>query len=183
MGEDVAAAGGDGLDGMAAEDPVADVDDVDVLLEEDVAGEHAVPEPVAKADFIGGHARPGVVYGCRRVVVGGDAGELAERAGVDAVDDLDEGRRAADLETDIDTGLAVDALGDLKGFAGLRDIDADRLFAVGMLAAGNRGFEVLDVEVWRRRDLDGVDVFRGCELFKGAIAVKGELRVDGGNIE
>ncbi len=84
VGEDVAAAGGEGLDGMRAEDPVADVDDVDVLFEQDVAGEGAVPEPVAEARFIGGHAGLGVVHGGGRVVVGGDAGEFAERAGVDA---------------------------------------------------------------------------------------------------
>ena len=61
MGEDVAAAGGDGFEGMRAEHPVADVDDVDVLLDQDVAGEGAVPEPVAQARLIGRHARRGVV--------------------------------------------------------------------------------------------------------------------------
>ena len=47
MGEDVTAAGGGGLEGMRAEGPVAEINDVDVLLDEDVAREGAVPEPVA----------------------------------------------------------------------------------------------------------------------------------------
>jgi hypothetical protein len=38
---------------MGAEHPVAEVDDVDVLLDQDVSGESAIPEPVAQAVFIG----------------------------------------------------------------------------------------------------------------------------------
>ncbi len=131
----------------------------------------------------GGHARLSVVHGCRRVVVGGDAGEFAERAGMDAVDDLDEGRRAADLEADIDADLALCTLGYLESFDGLRNIDADRLLAVCVLPAGNDGFEMLNVEERRRGDLDGVDVFGAGELFEGAVAVEGETGVDGGHIQ
>ena len=45
--EDVSASSCNGFDGMALEDPVADVDNVDVLLHQDVARKHAVPEPIA----------------------------------------------------------------------------------------------------------------------------------------
>ena len=44
-----AAAGGGCFQRMRLKDPVADVDDVDVLLDDDVAGEGAVIEPIAKA--------------------------------------------------------------------------------------------------------------------------------------
>ena len=71
----------------------------------------------------------------------------------------------------------------LESFAGLRNIDADRLLAVGVLAAGNDGFQMLNVEERRRGDLDRVDVFGGGELFEGAVAVEGETRVDGGHIQ
>ena len=54
MGEDVAAAGSSGLQGMSAEQPVAKVDDVDVLLDKDVAGESTVPEPIAEPELVGG---------------------------------------------------------------------------------------------------------------------------------
>ncbi len=37
VGEDVAASGGCGFEGMSAEQPVAEVDDVDVLLDQDVS--------------------------------------------------------------------------------------------------------------------------------------------------
>jgi hypothetical protein len=41
---------------MRAKHPVADIDDVDVLFEQDVAGEGAIPEPVAKAELVSGDA-------------------------------------------------------------------------------------------------------------------------------
>ena len=53
VGEDVAASGGGGLERVSAEEPVAEVDDVDVLFDEDVAGEGTVPEPVAEAVLVG----------------------------------------------------------------------------------------------------------------------------------
>ena len=56
VGEDIAAAGGSGLERVSAEEPVAEVDDVDVLLDQDVAGERAIPEPVAQAVLVGGRA-------------------------------------------------------------------------------------------------------------------------------
>ena len=97
--------------------------------------------------------------------------------------DLHERGCAADLEADIDADFALRALRDFEGFAGLRDIDAHGLFAVGVLASGDCGFQMLDVEEGRRGDLDGVDLFRGGELFEGAVAVEGEARVDGGLVD
>src|SRR5271163_4090346 len=53
VAERAAAAGGDGFERVRAENPVAEVDDVDVLLDEDVSGERGEPEPVAQAVFVG----------------------------------------------------------------------------------------------------------------------------------
>ncbi len=52
-----------------------------------------------------------------------------------------------------------------------------------MLAAGDDGFEMLNVEERRRGDLDSVDVFGGGELLEGAVTVEGEAGVDGGHIQ
>ena len=59
VGEDVAASGGGGLERMSAEQPVAEIDDVDVLLDQDVSGERAIPEPVAQAVLVGPRRRGG----------------------------------------------------------------------------------------------------------------------------
>ncbi len=53
VGEDVAASRCCGFQRMSAEHPVAEVDDVDVLLHQDVSGEGAIPEPVAQAVLVG----------------------------------------------------------------------------------------------------------------------------------
>ena len=53
MRKDVAAACSRGLQRVGAQDPVAEIDDVDVLLDEDVAGKCPVPEPIAKPELVG----------------------------------------------------------------------------------------------------------------------------------
>ena len=83
------------------------------------------------------------------------------------------------LESDIDTLRGLDALGDFERVLCLLDIDAHRLFAVHMLARRDRGFKMLHVEEWRRRNLDQIDIRRGGQLLKGVRAVKQELAVDG----
>ena len=93
-----------------------------------------------------------------RVVVAGDGADLAQRAGFDFLRDGGDRRRAAALEADIDALRGLDALGDLQRLLGLSNIDAHRLFAVDVLARGDRGFEVLHVEERRGGDLDQIDV-------------------------
>src|ERR1039458_5060723 len=69
MGEDGAASGCGCLERASAEKPVAEIDDVDVLLDENGAGEGSIPEPVAQTILIGtgagqvpAEARPGDVH-------------------------------------------------------------------------------------------------------------------------
>jgi hypothetical protein len=131
------------------------------LFEQNVAREVAIPEPVAKAELVGG--RPGLVDGDRRrsVVEGGDLRDLPDLSIVETANQFDERWRGANLEADGHADFAVGAAGNLEGVASLRDVDADGLFAVGVLARGGDGVEVLDVEEWRRGDLDGIDIGAG----------------------
>ena len=57
VGENVASPGRGRFQRVRAHHPVAQIDDVDVLLDQDVSGERAIPEPVAQPVFIGAGAR------------------------------------------------------------------------------------------------------------------------------
>ncbi len=71
----------------------------------------------------------------------------------------------------------------LERAASLRNIDADGLLAVGVLACGGDRVEVLDVEEGRRGDLDGIDVRTGGDRLGGFVAAEGAAGVDGRKIE
>jgi len=134
--DDLAAALRVGGHWVCPHDPVADVDDVDVLLEKNVAGEVAVEEPVAQAVLIGSRRSTIDHDGGRRVIERRDLRDLSDLARVNAANQLDEGRRGADLEADGHADLAVLAAADLECTAGLGNVDADGLLAVGVLACG-----------------------------------------------
>src|SRR5207245_158428 len=72
--------------------------DVDVLLHQDVAGEHAVEHPVAHARLHRGHAGRGLPREVARVVVGLRADDVADVPGVAAPHHLPVGRRVAAVE-------------------------------------------------------------------------------------
>ncbi len=114
----------------------------------------------------------------RSVVEGGDLRDLADLSLMNAANKFDERRRGANLEADGHADLAVGAGGDLERMARLRDIDADGLFAIGVLACGGDGVEMLDVEERRRGDLDGIDVGAGGDGFGGVVSGEGALAVD-----
>ena len=89
----------DGLHGMRLQHPVANIDDVNVLLDDDIAGQNAVVQPVAQPQFGGrgfrviGHLQE------RAIVVGCAASNLAERARMNAPHQFHERGRFADLES------------------------------------------------------------------------------------
>ena len=143
---------------------------MNVLLDEDVARECAIPEPVAKAVFIRSFAFALLLGRCRRVVVAGDCGDLSQSAGPDLLGQSRDGRSVAALEADIDALIRLHALGDFESLPRLRDVDAHRLLAIDMLAGGDRCLEMLHVKKRRRRDLDQIDVGRSCQLFVGVRA-------------
>ena len=111
VGEDVAASGGRGLERARAENPVAQVDDVNVLLDQNVSGERAVPEPVAEAVLVGGGAALSFFRAMRaRSSIRVTEAILPERAGFDFFRNGGDGRRTAALEAHIDTLRGADAL-------------------------------------------------------------------------
>ena len=83
------------------------------------------------------------------------------------------------MEADIDTLRGLHALGDFERLLRLVNVDAHRLFAVDVLAGCHGRFKMLDVEEWRRGDLNHIDVWRSGKLLKGVRAVKQKLAVDG----
>ncbi len=88
MGDDAAASGGLRFDRMPLQSPVTDVDDMDVLLEQNVAGEIAIPQPVANLLLVGRGVGKIVLDGGWRIVVRGNARDLAEVAVMDATNDF-----------------------------------------------------------------------------------------------
>jgi hypothetical protein len=99
-GEDGAAAGGGGGDGMGVESPVAEVDDVDVLLDENVSGEGAEEDPVAETPLVVVRGAGGGFFGGGGgVVPAGSCGGFAEGAGMNALDDGGDGRSSNPTST------------------------------------------------------------------------------------
>ena len=158
------AAGCGGLDGMTVEHPVGDVDDVDVLFHDDVAGEDTVPHPVPQATlFRRGVGSVGPLQG-RREVVDEAADGLADLPVVDARYEIDVRRGVPNLEPHRQADLAVGLLAQLHHVLAARDVHGHRLLEVGVLAGGDGGLEVLGMEVRGSGDVDGVHVLAVEEL-------------------
>src|SRR5260370_16627090 len=83
---------------MPFENPVTDVDYVNVLLDDDVAGKRAVVDPVAQAALRGRRVGPGRAIDVAGEIVRFAADEVAERAAVNAADKFDKRRAVAALE-------------------------------------------------------------------------------------
>src|SRR5215467_13820130 len=90
----------DGLHRMTLQDPVADVDRMDILLHDDVSGEDAILQPVAQATDRLGSIREAEID-ARAIVESLAGNHLAQRPSVDALDQFDKRRRHANLEADI----------------------------------------------------------------------------------
>ncbi len=175
-----AAAGPDRLHRVALQQPVRHVDDVDVLLHDDVAGEGLVVDPVAETALRGRHVRPvGTVDG-RREVVDLPRDGLADLALVDPLRELDVRRGVADLEAHRQAQLALRLLAERHHPLGPRHVHRDRLLEVDVLARGDGRLEVHRVEVGRRRDVEGVHVLAGEELLVRLRPAEEARRVDRG---
>ncbi len=152
---------------MPLQYPVAYVEGVDVLLDDDIAGQHAVIEPVADAPL----GRRGVVVPRveeRTVVIRLGETDLADTAGMEALHQFDERRSLPDLEADFQGDAALGPAAGFKHAPGARHIDGYRLLAVGVLAGRDRPFQMLRMEVRWRRDHDRVHLPGGGDLFEGA---------------
>ena len=152
-----------GFDRMTFERPVADINDMNILFDDDIAGEHAVLQPVAQATQRPGEIRKIGIYG-GAIVVDRTGNDVSERAGVDAPHQLDIWGRHTNLETNIQAEFPLGFLADLEHAFGAGNVDGHRFFAINMLARGHRGRQVLDMEIRRRRDHDGVHQLRFHDL-------------------
>ena len=179
VGEDVAAAGRGSFERVRAEHPVAEIDDVDVLFDEDVAGEGAIPEPVAQAVFVGAFAFALLLSGRGRVVVTRGGDDFADGAGLDLFVKCGDGWSVAALEAHIDTLIGLDAFSNFESVLCLHDVDSHGLFAIDMLARGDRGLKMLHVKERRRRYLDEIHIGRGGELFESVRTAEEQLAVNG----
>src|SRR6266567_9586970 len=130
------------LQGMSLENPVANVDDVNVLFHDDVAGKSAVIQPVAEATLGRGGVGPGGPVNVAGEIVSFTADNLAKRSGMDATNHFHEGRAIADLESNVKAELAFGMLADLDDFERAGHIDGYRLFKINVFTASDDSIQV-----------------------------------------
>src|SRR5439155_17824291 len=94
-----AAPGCHGLGGMTLQHPIADIDRVNVLFHDDIAGKHAVVHPVSDATLFRGGVGPLRPLQLRPEVMRFATTDLAQSPRVDALHHLDKGRSVANLES------------------------------------------------------------------------------------
>src|SRR5215467_1339673 len=117
---------------MTVEDPVANVDGVNVLFDDDVAGEHAIVNPIAQTAFDGRRVWPRGPVNVGGPVVGFARNDFAERACMDAADHFNKGRTLANLEPHVEVQLSIDAFADFKDFHCAGNVDGYRLLKINV---------------------------------------------------
>src|SRR6185503_15524647 len=136
-----------------------DVDDVDVLLDDDVAGERDVVDPVAQATRRGRRVGPLGPLDRRSEVVDLARDGRPDLAGMHAPGELDVWRGVADLEAYREAQLPrARLLPERHHRLRAGHVDGDRLLEVDVLAGADGGLEVRGMEPGRRRDVDRVHV-------------------------
>src|SRR6266702_1016524 len=165
---------------MRPHHPVANIDDMNGLLEQDISRSRAVPSPVTQPALVCRHTRAVWIGGRRSIVVRGDGRNLADLARMNPSHNFYKWRSAPNLETDIDAHLTVDPLANLERALSLCHINSHGLLAIGMLAGTCYSVKVLNVKPRRGRDLYGIHVWRCGKLLEGRVATKHQLRIDSG---
>ncbi len=163
------------------QEPVGHVDDVDVLLDDDVAGERLVVDPVAHAPLDRGRVRPVGPVDRGGEVVDLPADGRPDLPRVDAPRELDVGRGVADLEADREAELLRPRdLAEGHDLLAAGHVHPHRLLEVDVLARGERGLGVQRVEPGRARDVDRVHVLAGEEGLVGPQPLPGVAGGDRG---
>src|SRR5260370_24202092 len=134
------------LQGMSLENPVANVDDVNVLLHNDVAGKNAVIQPVAEATLCVRGVRPGGPVNVAGEIVSFAADDFAKSSSMDTTNHFHKRRAIADLESDIETELDFGALADFDHLQRTGHIDGHALFETNMFTAGHDNRNVAGAE-------------------------------------
>ena len=160
---------------MRLKNPVANVDDVNVLLNDDVAGEHAVVNPVTEPPLGGRSVWPRRAIDVSAKVIGVAASNFAKRAGVNAAHHFHERRAVPDLEADVEAELAFSALANLDDFFRAGHVDGYGLFKIHVLAGSNDRFEVLRMKIRRCGNDNSVDSL-GNGNFVKCVRADEELR-------
>src|SRR5215510_10512295 len=156
--------------------PVDDIQNVDVLFDEDVARKRAVEDPVADAGLEVGHAGFVLAPEVVRVIKALAQNDVSDLARVDALDHSAIALVVALLESDVNADFALRLLAGGDHPLAALDVGRDRLFAVGVFARVDGGFQVLGVEIGRAGDKHKVDVLRLQELLVSLGAFE-EVRV------
>src|SRR5260370_23202214 len=121
---------------MPLQNPITDVDHVNVLLDDDVAGKRAVVHPIAQVALRRRGFGP-----CRAINVAGQivrftADDIAQRAAVNAPDQLHKRRAVANLEPDVEAELTLRAFADFNNTQRAGYVDSHRLLQIDVLACG-----------------------------------------------
>src|SRR5262245_20536304 len=156
--------------------PVDDVQNVDVLFDQNVARKSAVENPVADARLQVGHAGFVLAPEVVRVIKALAENDVADLAGMDALNHSAIAFVEALLESDVKADFALRLLARGDHPLAALDVGRYRLFAVDVLARVDGGFEVLGVEIRRAGDQHEVDVLRLQELLVSPVAFE-EVRV------
>jgi hypothetical protein len=179
VGANLAPARAHGAFGVPPEHPIAHVDDVDVLLDNDVAGKRALPNPVAQPLLHGRGVGPIGPVKVPAVVVSQAASDLADCAVMDAARQLHYGRRHANLKSHVETQLALRLLADANDVMGAGNVHGHRLLAIDVLAGLHDRLEMLRMEVGRSGDKNEIHFFRGGDFLVSVGAFKELCGVEG----
>src|SRR5258707_15666455 len=98
---------------MGFENPIADVDDVNVLLDDDVAREHAIVNPISQAAFIGRRGGPLRTVNIASQIVGFAADDFSDGSSVNAANHFDERRANSNFKIKIEAKFSYGAVFDV----------------------------------------------------------------------
>src|SRR5438045_343028 len=163
---------------MVLENPIANVDDVNVLFDDDVAGQNAVVDPVAQTFLNGRCIGPGWTINVASQIVRFAADNTPKGSAMDALNQFNERGTIANLETHIQTEFALGAFASLDHLQRAGHVHGDGLLEVDVLSASDDGFQMLWMIIRRRSNHYGVHLFGGSHLLIGFGANKNLRRVN-----
>src|SRR5262245_17971512 len=167
-----ASANANRLHGIRLHRPTDDVQNVYVLFDQDVARKSAVEDPVADARFEIGHAVLVLAFEVVRVIEALAQNDVSDLVGVDALDHPSIALVVSLLESDVNADLALRLLAGGDHALAALDVSPDRLFAVGVLAGVDGGFEMFRMEIGRAGDQYEVDVLRLQEFLVSPVTLE-----------
>src|SRR5262245_57089951 len=148
------------LHGVRLHRPDDDVKNVDVMFDQDVAGQRAVEDPVADARLEVGHTGFVLAPEVVRVIEALAQDDVSDLARVDALDHSAIALVVALLESDVKADLALGLLARGDHALATLNIGRDRLFAVDVFACVDGRFKVFGMEIGGAGDQHKVNVFR-----------------------